>query len=194
MTDAALNEEKEGAVVSGARVPPARARDDPAPAKPGEVRQPGLGVHHQRQQEEGQEDGQGATRPRADACLWAGASGRGAPPARPLGCPPRTGRLLVSAAPRPSEGRVRASAAECWRVCSAGQAPDPCALLAPLPTPPLCSSSHLRCTPQKELPPVEQKPGITQTEDILNSILPPRCVRAPCGFSQGARWTKAVTG
>eukprot|EP00793_Prasinoderma_coloniale_P003805 PRCOL_00003182-RA len=26
----------------------------------------------------------------------------------------------------------------------------------------------------KELPPVEQKPGITQTEDILNSILPPR--------------------
>ena len=64
----------------------------------------------------------------------------------------------------------------------------------PPPTPPLCSSSHLRCTPQKELPPVEQKPGITQTEDILNSILPPRCVRAPRGFSQGARWTKAVTG
>lgn len=28
--------------------------------------------------------------------------------------------------------------------------------------------------PQKQLPPVEQKPGLTQTEDILNSILPPR--------------------
>ena len=27
---------------------------------------------------------------------------------------------------------------------------------------------------KKDLPPVEQKPGITQTEDILNSILPPR--------------------
>ena len=27
---------------------------------------------------------------------------------------------------------------------------------------------------QKQLPPVEQKPGLTQTEDILNSILPPR--------------------
>eukprot|EP00899_Mesostigma_viride_P009716 jgi/Mesvir1/18746/Mv01254-RA.1 len=26
----------------------------------------------------------------------------------------------------------------------------------------------------KQLPPVEQKPGLTQTEDILNSILPPR--------------------
>merc|ERR1711865_1139132 len=26
----------------------------------------------------------------------------------------------------------------------------------------------------KKLPPVEQKPGLTQTEDILNSILPPR--------------------
>lgn len=29
---------------------------------------------------------------------------------------------------------------------------------------------------QGSLPPVEQKPGITQTEDILNSILPPRYV------------------
>jgi hypothetical protein len=27
---------------------------------------------------------------------------------------------------------------------------------------------------QGSLPPVEQKPGLTQTEDILNSILPPR--------------------
>lgn len=27
---------------------------------------------------------------------------------------------------------------------------------------------------KKDLPPVEQKPGLTQTEDILNSILPPR--------------------
>jgi hypothetical protein len=31
----------------------------------------------------------------------------------------------------------------------------------------------LRCV-QGALPPVEQKPGLTQTEDILNSILPPR--------------------
>mmetsp|Transcript_37596 Transcript_37596/g.106197 ORF Transcript_37596/g.106197 Transcript_37596/m.106197 type:complete len:241 (-) Transcript_37596:462-1184(-) len=29
-------------------------------------------------------------------------------------------------------------------------------------------------TGRKDLPPVEQKPGLTQTEDILNSILPPR--------------------
>ena len=27
---------------------------------------------------------------------------------------------------------------------------------------------------EKDLPPVEQKSGMTQTEDILNSILPPR--------------------
>ena len=27
---------------------------------------------------------------------------------------------------------------------------------------------------KKDLPPVEQKSGMTQTEDILNSILPPR--------------------
>ena len=27
----------------------------------------------------------------------------------------------------------------------------------------------------KKLPPVEGKPQLTQTEDILNSILPPRC-------------------
>ena len=32
----------------------------------------------------------------------------------------------------------------------------------------------LALAPQKQLPPVEQKPGLTQTEDILNSILPPR--------------------
>ena len=31
----------------------------------------------------------------------------------------------------------------------------------------------------KKLPPVETKQPLTQTEDILNSILPPRCARAP---------------
>ena len=31
--------------------------------------------------------------------------------------------------------------------------------------------------PGKKLPPVEAKPQMTQTEDILNSILPPRCAR-----------------
>ena len=31
----------------------------------------------------------------------------------------------------------------------------------------------------KKLPPVETKTPLTQTEDILNSILPPRCARAP---------------
>ena len=30
----------------------------------------------------------------------------------------------------------------------------------------------------KKLPPVETKQPLTQTEDILNSILPPRCARA----------------
>lgn len=32
----------------------------------------------------------------------------------------------------------------------------------------------MSCAQQKDLPPVEQKAGLTQTEDILNSILPPR--------------------
>ena len=31
----------------------------------------------------------------------------------------------------------------------------------------------------KKLPPVEGKPQLTQTEDILNSILPPRCAPVP---------------
>ena len=33
----------------------------------------------------------------------------------------------------------------------------------------------------KKLPPVETKQPLTQTEDILNSILPPRCVPLPTG-------------
>lgn len=31
----------------------------------------------------------------------------------------------------------------------------------------------------KKLPPVEAKQPLTQTEDILNSILPPRCAAVP---------------
>ena len=31
----------------------------------------------------------------------------------------------------------------------------------------------------KKLPPVETKQPLTQTEDILNSILPPRCAAVP---------------
>ena len=31
----------------------------------------------------------------------------------------------------------------------------------------------------KKLPPVEAKQPLTQTEDILNSILPPRCATSP---------------
>lgn len=34
-------------------------------------------------------------------------------------------------------------------------------------------------TSSKKLPPVEGKPQLTQTEDILNSILPPRCAPVP---------------
>ena len=33
--------------------------------------------------------------------------------------------------------------------------------------------------PGKKLPPVEAKQPLTQTEDILNSILPPRCAAVP---------------
>ena len=39
---------------------------------------------------------------------------------------------------------------------------------------------------------MEQKPGITQTEDILNSILPPRCeARAESGLDGGAQRARA---
>lgn len=39
---------------------------------------------------------------------------------------------------------------------------------------PGASADLLTLFPQKALPPVDQKGGVTQTEDILNSILPPR--------------------
>jgi dynein light intermediate chain len=45
----------------------------------------------------------------------------------------------------------------------------------PAPSGRLClRHAHVRYRSQGALPPVEQKPGLTQTEDILNSILPPR--------------------
>ena len=61
-------------------------------------------------------------------------------------------------------------------------------------TPPVRSNMRsVTVALQGALPPVEQKPGLTQTEDILNSILPPRCG----GFSNGlgsaerAAWMRA---
>ena len=50
----------------------------------------------------------------------------------------------------------------------------------------------------KKLPPVETKQPLTQTEDILNSILPPRCAlaraacrrRVPCSPPAGCLWPR----